>query len=314
MSDRVSKDRPKFDHPDVTATGEPRAKVALRAMETLWFNTGTLCNVTCANCYIESSPLNDRLIYLSLADTISFLDEIRDLSLPVKTIGFTGGEPFMNPDFIAMLDEALRRGFDVQALTNAMKPMRRAEEELLMLRKTHGKALQIRVSIDHYTPEVHERERGQGSWSSAMNGLFWLAQNGFAPHVAARQFTDELEDEVRAGFAKLFLKTGIRVDANNPGRLIIFPEMDMHREVPEITQDCWKILGKSPEEMMCASARMVVRRKGAPAPAVLACTLLPYDPQFELGANLASALRAVSLNHPHCARFCVIGGGHCGGS
>ena len=51
----------KFRDPELTAKGEKRAKVALRALETLWFNTGTLCNLTCRNCYIESSPRNDRL-------------------------------------------------------------------------------------------------------------------------------------------------------------------------------------------------------------------------------------------------------------
>ncbi len=56
---------------------------------------------------------------------------------------------------------------------------------------------------------------------------------------------------------------------------------------------------------------MVVKRKGAERPAVVACTLLPYDPQFELGPRLADAAGAVKLNHPHCARFCVLGGGSC---
>jgi hypothetical protein len=62
---------------------------------------------------------------------------------------------------------------------------------------------------------------------------------------------------------------------------------------------------------MCATSRMVVKRKGAERPAVLACTLVAYDPQFELGATLRDAARAVPLNHPHCARFCVIGGALC---
>ena len=56
---------------------------------------------------------------------------------------------------------------------------------------------------------------------------------------------------------------------------------------------------------------MVVKRRGAAAPAVVACTLLPYDPQFELGATLAEAARPVALNHPHCAKFCVLGGAAC---
>src|SRR5690348_7522424 len=49
----------KFQDPRRTAKGEPRAGVALRRLETLWFNTGTLCNITCRICYIESGPRND---------------------------------------------------------------------------------------------------------------------------------------------------------------------------------------------------------------------------------------------------------------
>jgi hypothetical protein len=81
--------------------------------------------------------------------------------------------------------------------------------------------------------------------------------------------------------------------------------------VPEITEACWGILDLSPSAVMCASSRMVVKRKGAAAPAVLACTLLAYDERFELGATLAEASRPVPLNHPHCARFCVLGGAAC---
>jgi len=44
---------------------------------------------------------------------------------------------------------------------------------------------------------------------------------------------------------------------------------------------------------------------------VLSCTLLAYDPQFEMGPRLADALGPVKLNHPHCATFCVLGGASC---
>ena len=44
---------------------------------------------------------------------------------------------------------------------------------------------------------------------------------------------------------------------------------------------------------------------------VVPCTLLPYDPTFEMGTTLASAAGVVKLNHPHCAKFCVLGGGSC---
>jgi len=35
------------------------------------------------------------------------------------------------------------------------------------------------------------------------------------------------------------------------------------------------------------------------------------DRRFELGRTLAEAARPVALNHPHCARFCVLGGARC---
>lgn len=92
---------------------------------------------------------------------------------------------------------------------------------------------------------------------------------------------------------------------------MLFPEMDAGADVPEITEACWGILGRQPDSVMCATARMVVKRRGADRPVVLACTLIPYDPRFELGANLAEAARPVALNHPHCARFCVLGGAAC---
>ncbi len=301
----------KFRDPDVTAKGETRASVRLRALETLWINTGTLCNLTCRNCYIESSPRNDRLAYVTRAEVLSFLDEIARDRLPTRLIGFTGGEPFMNPEIVMMLDDALARGFDVLVLTNAMQPMRKLRDGLTGLRNAYGKRLRLRVSIDHYAQAVHEAERGRRSWAPAIDGLVWLARNDFRIDVAGRRFTGEAEADIRAGYARLFADLAVSIDAFDPVRLMLFPEMDASRDVPEITTSCWGILGKSPEDVMCASARMVAKRKGAMAPSVLACTLLAYDVRFELGRTLADAARTVSLNHPHCASFCVLGGAAC---
>jgi hypothetical protein len=304
-------DPAKFRDPVHTARGELRAQVALRALETLWFNTGTLCNLTCRNCYIESSPRNDRLAYLSHAEVRRYLDEIARDGLPTRTIGFTGGEPFMNPDIIPMLQDALGRGLQALVLTNAMAPMRKLRPDLLALRETHGDRLRIRVSLDHYGMLQHEAERGARSWQPTIDGLVWLAGNGFALDVAGRRFTGEPEPVLRQGYADLFAALQVPVDAFDPVRLMLFPEMEHARDVPEITTACWGILHKSPDDVMCASARMVVKRRDAPHPVVLACTLLAYDARFELGRTLAEAARPVALNHPFCASFCVLGGAAC---
>jgi hypothetical protein len=304
-------DLAKFRDPFVTAKGEVRAQVALRALDTLWFNTGTLCNLTCHNCYIESSPRNDQLAYLTRSEVLGYLDEIVREGLSTRLIGFTGGEPFMNRDIIIMLNDVLERGFDALVLTNAMKPMRRLRPELLSLHDRYAARLRIRVSLDHYSPEIHEAERGRRSWAPTIDGLLWLARHGFALDVAGRRFSGEAEPELRAGYARLFRELDLPIDATDPVRLMLFPEMDVRRDVPEITTACWGILHKSPEDVMCASARMVVKRKYAASPSVLACTLLAYNPQFELGRTLAEAARPVSLNHPYCASFCVLGGAAC---
>jgi hypothetical protein len=171
--------------------------------------------------------------------------------------------------------------------------------------------LRIRVSLDHHSAAVHEAERGRRSWAPTIDGMVWLARNRFAMDVAGRRFSGEPEAELRAGFARLFAELDIPIDADDPVRLMLFPEMDAQHDVPEITTACWGILHKSPDDVMCASARMVVKHKDAGAPSVLACTLVPYDRQFELGRTLAEAARPVSLNHPYCASFCVLGGAAC---
>ncbi|MBM3569024.1 MAG: radical SAM protein [Alphaproteobacteria bacterium] len=303
-------DPAKFLDPERTAKGEARAQVALGRIATLWFNTGTLCNLTCPHCYIESSPANDRLVYLSAAEVAGFLDQLPPE--PIE-IGFTGGEPFMNPDLPAMLTDALGRGHRGLVLTNAMKPMTKRARELDGLIARFGRKLAVRVSLDHYGPALHDLERGARGFAKSLAGLEWLAARGCTIAVAGRRLWGESEPQLRAGYARLFAERGLAIDAADPAQLVLFPEMDAGLDVPEITTACWGILGKRPEAMMCASSRMVVRHKGDARPTVMPCTLLPYDRRFALGATLAEASGDVALNHPHCARFCVLGGGSCGG-
>lgn len=310
----------KFSDPDVTLTGEARASVPLDHLETLWINTGTLCNITCVNCYIESSPKNDRLVYITAAEVRPLLDEAKLLG--TREIGFTGGEPFLNAQMIEMLGDALERGFEVLVLTNAMQPMRRprVRDGLLALHRRFSDKLTLRVSLDHYTKELHEKERGEDTWGKALEGIDWLTANGFRLAIAGRSCWGETEADSRAGYARLVAERGWAIDSENRSQLVVFPEMDGSHEVPEITTRCWGILNKNPSDMMCSTSRMVVKRRGAPTPVVVPCTLLPYEPEFEMGVTLAEAAEAdggmfrdgaVKLCHPHCAKFCVLGGGSC---
>ena len=320
MNAPVTAARTKFSDPDLTANGEQRATVPFDRLETLWINTGTLCNITCGNCYIESSPTNDRLAYITAAEVAPFLVEARAAN--AREIGFTGGEPFMNPDFLEMLGATLEAGFEALVLTNAMQPMQRRQiaQGLETLNERFGPKLTLRVSLDHYTKRLHEDERGPGAWDRAIAGMDWLNANGFRMTIAGRTCWGESEDEARAGYEELIGERGWRIDARDRNQLILFPEMSPVADVPEITTACWGILGKNPGDVMCATSRMVVKRKGAAHAVVLPCTLLPYDTAFEMGETLAEAAAAdggmfadgaVKLCHPYCAKFCVLGGGSC---
>ncbi len=304
-------DPAKFRDPDVTATGERRASVELDSLETLWFNTGTLCNLTCTNCYIESSPKNNRLTYISCDEVRAYLAEITALNLPTREIAFTGGEPFMNPDIIELIGMALERGFEALVLSNAMRPMMKCADRIAGLHKRFGDRLIVRVSLDHYTEPLHNMLRGENSWEKTRLGLRWLAENSVAVNVAGRTCWGESEASMRQGYGRLFANESIPIDPDNPEQLVLFPEMDETQDVPEITESCWGILDVSPSAMMCATSRMVVKRRGAALPVVVPCTLLPYDPAFDFGVTLQSASDPVKLNHPHCANFCVLGGGSC---
>ena len=303
----------KFKDPYTTAKGEARAAVELTNPETLWFNTGTLCNIECVNCYIESSPTNDRLVYITTAEVVDYLDQLETRNWGVREIAFTGGEPFMNPDMIDMTRAALVRGYDVLILTNAMRPMMRKSMKagLLELNAAYPGKLTLRISVDHWSADLHDKERGKDAFARTVEGMEWLRDNGLSMAVAGRTVWGESEAASRAGYAAFYATHGFDIDAHNPGMTVLFPEMDETVDVPEITTSCWGILNKSPSSVMCSNSRMVVKRKGADKPAVLACTLLPYSEEFELGSTLEEAEGAVQLNHPHCAKFCVLGGASC---
>lgn len=303
----------KFVDPDFTATGDARAWVEPRQLETLWINTGSLCNLSCEHCYIESTPTNDRLAYISEVEVETLLDEIAAENFATEEIAFTGGEPFLNEELIPILRLCLQRGFKVLVLSNAMKTMTKYSDALLELNNLYTGKLNLRISLDHYSEELHARERGKRSWKPAIAGLKWLSSQGFSFSVAGRTYWGEPEQAMREGYASLFLKQKINLDADDVSQLILFPEMDLAVDVPEITTACWEILQKNPAEIMCSNSRMVVKRKEDNHLSVMACTLLPYDQRFNMGKTLAEAWQPIKLNHPHCAKFCVLGGGSCSG-
>ncbi len=301
----------KFQNEKITLDGTPRASVKLESLKTLWFNTGSQCNLSCENCYIESNPRNDKLSYINVEDISPFLDEVKSSFLDVNLVGLTGGEPFLNPNIINICDKVLSSGIDVLVLTNAYKAMPRFKNKLIDLKNIYKDKLHIRVSLDHYTEQLHEKERGFGVFWPTIENIKWLYENNFNLSIAGRSLSNENLEDAKVKYRELLSSQNILIQ-NLDEKLVVFPEMDLNKDVPEITIKCWDILKKSPSDQMCASERMIVKRKAESSPVVLPCTLLAYDKQFELGHSLKESKdKSVFLNHPFCAQFCVLGSASC---
>lgn len=299
----------KFTDKYTTLKGEKRASVELKSLKTLWFNTGTLCNLKCDNCYIESSPTNDRLSYLNTDDVLKYLEEIKTENLPTKSIGITGGEPFLNPHIIPIIKSILQYGHELLILTNANRVIKKHQDELLKIKDQYGDKLKLRISLDHFTAKIHDQERGKGAFQKTIEQMKWLYDKSFDISIASRSLSDESEEESIMGHKEMLKSYDMELDLNK--KLVVFPEMKSNKEVPEITTKCWDILNVSPDDQMCASERMIIKRKGEDTPLVMPCTLLAYDEEFIFGSTLKESDKNVYLNHPFCAEFCVLGGASC---
>ncbi len=227
----------------------------------------------------------------------------------LESIGLTGGEPFLSPHIIGILQSCLERGLETLVLTNANRVLKRHHSALLELKRKYGDLLKLRISLDHFTAKVHDRQRGAGAFERTIEEMRWLYQEGFSLSIASRSLAEESQEESIQGHAQALKEWGIELDLSQ--KLVIFPEMKSGKDVPEITTACWGILGIGPDDQMCASERMIVKRKGEPRPVVMPCTLLAYDHRFILGKDLKDAEKKVYLNHRFCAEFCVLGGASC---
>ena len=218
----------KFADPDWTAKGERRARVKLEDLAHAVDQYRHALQHHLPQLLYRLEPRERPACLYQQAEVASYLDEIARDGWPVSEIGFTGGEPFMNPDIIEMLGDVLARGHRALVLTNAMQPMLRPRirEGLLGLRETYGDRLVMRVSLDHYTRELHDTERGEGSFARTLEGIDWLAREGFALALAGRTCWGESEEDARAGYAALIAERRWPVDAYDRAALVLFPEMD----------------------------------------------------------------------------------------
>ncbi|MFD2438282.1 hypothetical protein [Modicisalibacter luteus] len=183
-------------------------------------------------------------------------------------------------------------------LTNATDPLLRRTHQLLPL-VSQPFPIRFRVSLDHPDPVRHDRDRGEGSFAKALQGIRWLHEHGFEVSVARQQSTDENAEAVEAAFRTIFRREGL------PDNLAFtaFPDFGTpgsDDNSPEITEKCME---KYPTEtsrahFMCSYSRMLVKEQGHVK--VYACTLVDDDPDYAVDTLRDSLDTRVMLRHHRC--------------
>jgi len=277
-----------------TATA-PTPQVPLVNLEYLWFQVaGTVCNLRCTHCFISCAPDNHRFWFLDL-------DTVRDYLAQSKTWGvreyyFTGGEPFMNRDLLAMLEATLAIG-PASVLTNATLMPDRTVRRLAEIDAETPYSLELRVSLDGPSRETNDPVRGAGTFDRAMSGIGRLVKSGFLPIVTAAQIWDPTEHErIYQQFVDALRKVGYE----RP-RIKILPCLHIGRESQrsrgysdsEVVTSAM-MCGYDVTQLLCSSGRIVTDR------GIFVCPILIDAPDARLGSTLEAADRPFALSHRAC--------------
>jgi uncharacterized Fe-S cluster-containing radical SAM superfamily protein/TusA-related sulfurtransferase len=151
----------------------------------LWIYTNFDCNLACGYCCAESSPkAAARRFHPALAAAV--FDEFA--AQGGREVFLTGGEPFMHPELGALV--AAASGLERTVLTNAMIFARGRRRETL---ENLDRDVVLQISLDSATPELHDRQRGAGAWSRAIEGITLARSIGFRVRVAATLYDEDPE-------------------------------------------------------------------------------------------------------------------------
>jgi sulfatase maturation enzyme AslB (radical SAM superfamily) len=269
--------------------------VALAHLDHLWFQVGgTVCNLECRHCFISCSPHNHTFRFLDLATVRRHLEE--SVRLGVKEYYFTGGEPFLNRDMVAILELTLRFG-PATVLTNGTVFKEEWLERLHRAEADSPYSLEFRLSIDGYTAAENDPIRGPGTFDRALRGVRQLVAHGFLPIITVTSVADDADQgRLFDGFVQLLRQQGY----TRP-RLKILPVLrigaeaqrgrgyhDDERVTPSMME------GFDPGLLLCNHSRIVTDR------GVYVCPILIEAPDARLGSTLDEALTSYPLRHQAC--------------
>jgi MoaA/NifB/PqqE/SkfB family radical SAM enzyme/SAM-dependent methyltransferase len=140
----------------------------------MWIHTNNSCNLTCEHCLVSSGPSGDK--GLSTEAIFAAIDEAA--ALGAERFFFTGGEPFVRPDLLALVEHVtVKHARELVILTNATLFEKEANRALLA--RLDRAKVRFQVSLDGVCAEDNDPIRGAGSFERASAGLALLGELGF---------------------------------------------------------------------------------------------------------------------------------------
>lgn len=276
--------------------------VELQKLDELWFQiTGTKCNLRCTHCFISCAPENTTFGSLDVATVARLLGE--STRLGVKEYYFTGGEPFLHPRMIDILEMTLANG-PATVLTNGTIMTAPMVERLRRISDASLYTLELRISIDHFEEAKNDEIRGEGSYRRALEGAKRLAASGFLPIITAmRSWPIEEDLCVIEKMSEMLRGIGI----TRP-RIKFLPALKIGAETERsggygggdfVTDEMMK--DYPVEQLICSHSRIVTDR------GIHVCPILIESPDSVLGWTLAEASRGFELRHQACSTCYLFG-------
>lgn len=162
-----------------------QAALKLGKLKECWFHLTDACNLSCRHCLFSASPAKNRSIHPELLQkTVE-----QGLQLGCRLFSFTGGEPFIYPDFIPFLQQLLADNPNCHAavLSNGLLLDQHLDELGNMDR------LHLQVSLDGLEAS-HDRLRGNGSYQKLIKNLQALQKANIAFTLSVALSTENIND------------------------------------------------------------------------------------------------------------------------
>lgn len=145
-----------------------------KRLETLQFNLGKLCNLTCSHCHVEAGP--SKTVENAGAETVDWVIEALDRLKPLY-LDLTGGAPEMNPHFRRLVAEARARNIRVIDRCNLTVFFEAGHEDLPAFLSSHE--VIVVASLPCYDPHNVDKQRGRGVYDLSIQALKQLNAKGY---------------------------------------------------------------------------------------------------------------------------------------